>query len=381
MTLVEFFSKKQLENVISSLLKKPDKVVFVGYEDTMTSDIKKSTRSYLKMKNISAQTEFVTVNPHSLMDAVKKLTEIYLNNEDCVFDFTGGEELIVAGMGYIMAKYDVKTMEVNISDSVMYENLSLDKDGKKFSVRNSVYENLRLYGGSVDMDKQKSSKYNLSESFKKDVYGMWDICRIDNTLWNSTSGIFKTLVVNKYPSKQVNVIFKKLKDNGYIKIKKDLKENLLFEYKNKWVELCLKDPGVILELYTYFALRECDEFNDVQVGVNVDWDGVIHNIREKSKDTANEIDVVAMNGIIPVYISCKNGKVTKETLYELETVSKRFGGVYSAKILVAPILNEKTISHEYLINRAGDMGITVITDVSHISKEDYKNRIKESMGM
>jgi len=104
-------------------------------------------------------------------------------------------------------------------------------------------------------------------------------------------------------------------------------------------------------------------------------------MREKSKDTANEIDVVAMKGIIPVYISCKNGKVTKETLNELETVSRRIRGIYSESILVAPILNEESISHEYLKNRAGDMGIKVITDVSQISKEKYKNRILKSMGM
>ena len=45
----------------------------------------------------------------------------------------------------------------------------------------------------------------------------------------------------------------------------------------------------------------------------------------------NEIDVIALEGYTPIFISCKNGNVDKMAFYELDTVAKRFGGKYVKK--------------------------------------------------
>jgi len=77
-------------------------------------------------------------------------------------------------------------------------------------------------------------------------------------------------------------------------------------------------------------------------------------------DVENEIDILLMHGVVPIFISCKNGiKVEPEELYKLQTVARRFGGPYSRTVLIAPVVgdNDYTLN---LCNRAKEMGVHVI---------------------
>ena len=127
-----------------------------------------------------------------------------------------------------------------------------------------------------------------------------------------------------------------------------------FRIKNQSIKECLWEGGSILELNTFLTERK--ESEDCMVGVHLDWDGVIHPL--PGKDVLNEVDVLSLSGNVPTFISCKSGKMSGQqvlhALYELETVSKRFGGKYARKILVSA----KDIGSVY-IERASEMGIEV----------------------
>ena len=87
-----------------------------------------------------------------------------------------------------------------------------------------------------------------------------------------------------------------------------------------------------MEMHTF--MQERVGADDCRVGVHLDWDGVIYN--NSMKDTVNEIDVLSLRGVVPTFISCKNGTVNQMALYELETVAERFGGKYAKKVIAAP---------------------------------------------
>ena len=127
-----------------------------------------------------------------------------------------------------------------------------------------------------------------------------------------------------------------------------------FEYKNSQIKDCLFDGGSILEIQTY--LEEAEKADDCLLGVHLDWDGIIHT--EGGSDVLNEIDVLSLKGTIPTFISCKTGKMNKNSalhaLYELETVTRRFGGKYAKKVLVSA----QPLNDMYL-ERAKEMGIEV----------------------
>lgn len=81
-----------------------------------------------------------------------------------------------------------------------------------------------------------------------------------------------------------------------------------------------------------------------------------NNLKTPAK--LNEIDVLTLTGNIPTFISCKSGRMdgyqALHVLYELETVTRKFGGRYARKVLVlCSSLNE--VYH----SRADEMGIEV----------------------
>ena len=73
---------------------------------------------------------------------------------------------------------------------------------------------------------------------------------------------------------------------------------------------------------------------------------------------------------MPVFISCKNGVVDADELYKLNTVALRFGGKYAKKVLVATSIPKEKESGKYLIQRARDMNIKLITDVQKFNTDD-----------
>ena len=127
-----------------------------------------------------------------------------------------------------------------------------------------------------------------------------------------------------------------------------------FSFKNQGIKECLWEGGSILELHTFQQQKK--DSDDCRVGVHLDWDGVIHS--QPGTDVVNEIDVLSIHGIVPTFISCKSGKMEANqalhALYELDTVTKRFGGKYAKRILVSA----KTLGDVYL-ERAAEMKIEV----------------------
>ena len=111
-------------------------------------------------------------------------------------------------------------------------------------------------------------------------------------------------------------------------------------------------------------------FNDALCGVHIDWDGVFHNREDLEKDTENEIDVVLTKGLIPIFISCKNGEIKEDELYKLETVADRYGGKHVKKVLISTYFGNRGYeSTEYLRQRAKDMKISFIEGVHNIDDD------------
>lgn len=127
-----------------------------------------------------------------------------------------------------------------------------------------------------------------------------------------------------------------------------------FQYASEFIKRCVWDSGSVLELKCYYDELGSEDCTDCQVGVHLDWDGMIH--AAPNEDVINEIDVIALHGNIPTFISCKSGSnINQNALYELDTVAKRLGGKYARKKLV--IMQELGAVHKL---RAEEMGIEVV---------------------
>jgi hypothetical protein len=161
---------------------------------------------------------------------------------------------------------------------------------------------------------------------------------------------------------------------------KSTHSSVVFRYKNKIVEECLSKSGSVLEYYTYKTALYAEEdgkplFDDAEIGIIIGWDN-------DPSGTRNEIDVMLMRGMLPVFISCKNGDVKSDELYKLETVAKQFGGDYSEKALVSSAFfdpaskvyaGDKGASN--FRDRASDMGVRLISMVHKRDAEALRKDI------
>ena len=92
----------------------------------------------------------------------------------------------------------------------------------------------------------------------------------------------------------------------------------------------LTSQGTWLELYAFIMAKRSGWFHDCQMSVVIDWDG----IPQRKDNVVNEIDVMLMRGITPIFISCKTSVPTTESLNEIELYAKKLGGSGAKSMLV-----------------------------------------------
>lgn len=149
MTLIEFFDTNHIDNIAGTLLCRPDKVVFVG---SGIKKMKKSVNNYLEVvKKFGIQTTFdyCVVSRNWLSEIVTKLSDIIENEEKCVFNLNGGEDLYLVAAGVLSQKYKDKVLlrRYNVRNSVLTD---CDTDENVCSVKSiqlSVEDNIKIYGG------------------------------------------------------------------------------------------------------------------------------------------------------------------------------------------------------------------------------------------
>ena len=389
-TLVELFDTCQIENVIAALRFKPEKIVFVGFKKIMTRKKTEDLQRFFEMKQLDIQLEYRIVPRYDYEEIVSGLNAIIDENEDAAFDLTGGKELVLVAMGEISAARSVPMFQFDVRSGEMVRVKNCENVPETEKPVMSIEENIVLSGGVV-VEEPEQPKWNLTEDFEKDTAIMWDICRKSCRAWNRNSGIIKMfeavnesgegLFVKVSASKMRELPDEKIMDelvkSGMIK-NYAAGDVVTFEYKNDQVRRVLNKAGNILELSVYINAKKIQEqdsqyYDDIDTGVFVDWDGESGG----QNDTRNEIDIFVMRDLVPVFVSCKNGEVHKEALYELNTVAEKFGGEYAKKVLVCTYISYSKSSREYILQRARDMKIEVVEDVDLLSGEEFLQEIRK----
>ncbi len=382
---IEFFDSEPLENLITCLNYKMDKVIFFGHSDTMTDSRVRDTRRALKNICNITDVEFITVSQKSLYKVLelleKEITAEMKGGNKCFFDLSGGEDLVLVAMGMLATQYKVPLHKFALPENELYLLTKWDKVPRidevveRRELKLTLDDIIGLHGGVINYRQQKDVKSNLDDkAFRESVRIMWEIANDSQKKWNGLSSVFKECT--KYEDENLRVrasvkvmkqVLKRIPDiisvkelanylnrlgaQGILeKVSMD-EEFIKFSYSNPMIRECLLDAGCLLELHTYYTRVESGRYSDCRVGVHIDWDGEING---REIDVENEIDVMLLEGVVPVFISCKNGRVNQMSLYELDAVANRFGGKYVRKELAAT----QEITPGYL-KRAEEMSIIV----------------------
>ncbi|MCR5640288.1 MAG: DUF1887 family protein [Lachnospiraceae bacterium] len=377
---VEFLDTDPIENVITCLNYKMDKVVYFGYPQII-EQYRKVTEDFLRKRCGVSEVCFYPVTELDLGD-IEETIEAAIRLErdagnEIFVDITGGESLVLVAFGVFAASMEIPMHAYDIAANRF---LALDRHAS-YNIETSCQAQdvpfdldafIALYGGQINYRLHKGLKSVETEEQANLIHAMWDVMMRHAEEWNRFSNYLKNSEHPEFLSIEQKLSLKPPKfarENGidlfsFYEILDDCEQaGLLYDvhhdsdsygyaYRNSMVRDSFWDAGSILELHTYLIARTFGD--DCRIGVHLDWDGIIHS--QPDEDTTNEIDVLLLYGYTPVFISCKNGHVKKDALYELETVANRFGGKYAKKVLVA---TKDLTQSDYL--RAKEMGIIVIS--------------------
>ena len=362
---IEFFDAEPIENIVTCLNFKMDKVIYFGNAHEMTIEKRSITAKNLKHICGIEDVSFIEISKDNLERLVEVLENVIEDEKSkgnhCFADVTGGGDMELVAIGMLIVRQNLPIHRFDMESGkliMLNENggANIEAMVPKRKIEVNLDDIMEIHGGAIDYNEESIPlEVYESKEFESDVEKMWQIVRKDPRVWNGIAAVFKNLnnyevSLNKiatWKSKVESVskstgdvrkpeifysYFNKLVKIGIIENVKKEQGKFEFKYKNDAVKQCIIDEGTILELHTYYTMKNSGKYTDCRRSVHINWDADVGLLDD---GVENEIDVMAMKGYMPVIVSCKNGRVKKNALYELETVSNRFGGKYARKILVS----------------------------------------------
>lgn len=401
MKYIEFFEKTSIENLCACLNKVPDEMILIGDSGSAMERHIANYQNIFEGRGQNVKFSYKVVSRWNAAQMVQVLEQLVQENDDLEFGITGGDELAMFALGIVCERYKDKKLQVHkisIQNNRIYD---CDMDGKTIEQGTpelTVRENMQIYGGKVIVrDENNPYGWVVTPEFVDDVDKMWDICKSDPRDWNTHAGIFDYLKnagtvsedmltvevkkdeIENYCKKQkgdyqfAKVLMEKLHRIKMISIL-EKEDKIVLKFKNEQVRECLSKAGQVLEMKIYLTAIGLGIYNDAMTGIEIDWDGKIHS-GDGIYDTMNEIDVLLMHGMVPIFISCKNGDVTSDELYKVHTVAERFGGKYAKKVLIVTAMPGSK-GGKLLEQRAKDMDIKIITGDDLHDDKKLKEKLK-----
>ena len=415
LTLIELYDKTPVENILGSLALKPDKVVYVTPESRKAIRAIPNYQKILKGRGIHLEMRVKSITKNDLEAIVAALYDIISDPSDnYVIDISGGDEGALVALGIVMGSTDlrVSAFRMNVlSRRGVWFDIRRSEDGRReiertvmdytgqTQVHLTVQENVMLHGGRI---------YGESYTFRKgdpvcgDIDELWKLCRRDCSGWNAKINRISGCV-SRYGDERNELycvadddigrkggvdrdFWETFVDGGFVRIDEKYTGRgvTVFRYKSKPVQDCLTKAGSLFEYYTYKTALECERngaavYDSATTGIVLGWN-------EEIDTTRNEIDVMLMSGMVPVFISCKNGDVETDELYKLNTVAKKFGVGYARCALAATAFfdpQDRAYSGDAasanIKGRADDMNVRIIGAINRMSEKDFSDAIANLM--
>ncbi len=391
MTLIEFFDVEMQENILATLILKPERTVFFGKDKRKMEKFVSRISGILKDKNITTSFSVISVNTNDFGAVREMLSSLCDTYPECVFDMLGGEEIVLAAMGAVASERNIPLYSIRPRNKKIRRILLQgDTSQAVFSVSLSTSQSIRLFGGTV-------TECSILKE-ENAIIRLWDICKKNCRGWNTATEQLSKYIPsleekpdfdgvtvhipthlpeeNSFaPSYRINNMLSLLDEIQALKLAhvKNIGDQKTYTFSSPDILSFLEKSGNILEYYTLYAISRLPQITDAVSGAVIDWDHPPD--ADDEDDVKNEIDVLATAGTIPVFISCKNGSVDSDELYKLNTVAERFGGKYAKKLLVMSYYDVP----DSFIQRAHAMNICLIRNVHQMTLHEFSKKLEDNI--
>ncbi len=403
MTLIQCFSDSLWDNLAGCLRLRPDKLILLG-DRTAMEEPSGQYRRIVRARGISVKVELRSVQGLEYDQIAEVLLGILRQEEDCVIDLTGSDERVTLAVGAVMALAQDRQVRVQRYDWEKMLDVDCDGDGQVIRGQNAwitVPELIALHGGTIHPNSSQPEKGTTP----RELDCLWPIVAEAPKEWNRRISVLREFEskserrneikltleelrnqIRNYDEKEVLVLelLARFRECGVI-WDRSRPGHLHYGYTSQLLRYCTKKEGNLLEIKTLLealAVKDGEDafFQDGQMSVNIDWDGVINDADRWFPETRNEIDIVLMHGLTPLFISCKNGDIDDGELYKLHTMATRFGGPHARKMLVATDLDRGNWKADRsFIMRAADMNICLVTDCADLDQAQWADAFRNAM--
>lgn len=154
----------------------------------------------------------------------------------------------------------------------------------------------------------------------------------------------------------------RLASYGLVK-KLELETGVGFFYTSFGVCRSLIEEDGVLRAYIYDSIRRAGRFQDVKSSTRLEW----NTDMEENEWIAEQVDIVAVSGIHPLFIMARTEEPSEESLYMIQYLASRFGIEAKAALVCS---NEKAVCERdgRIAARAKTMG------VRYINREELRKR-------
>ena len=368
-TLIELYDERPIENVLASEVFRPERTVFLCPADIAhDKTVQDKLRLYFQHRNLNTELIFLESSLYNSGKIEKQLRNVMDTYPDCVLDITGGTDAALYAGGQFGCKTDIPVFTYSRRRNRFFDihNASF-ADDLECTVQHKVEDCFMMAGGAlrggrVDNDILADYMDIIDPFFRLYMRHRRDWTHIVGYIQRAsqtdrelppTLHVDAPYTVKGEHGSRLDAPEKALLDLeklGIIKHVSISAEGVTFDFRDFQIRTWLRDIGSVLELYVYKCCLDAGIFNDVRTSAVVDWEG-----DHRSDNVTNEIDVMAMRGIIPAFISCKTCDISTEALNELAILRDRFGGEAAKAAIVSSQPCRSITRH-----RAAELRIDVI---------------------
>ncbi len=366
-TLIELWDERPIENVLAAEMFRPEEVIYVcPPEKAADREWRATTIDYFRHRGVRIEVSFV---PVSLLDAHKirrVLQDLLEEHPDAAIDISGGTDATLFAAGAAAGNTPVFTYSHKRNTYFEIQNApfarSLPCTARLDAASCFLMAGGVLLPGREDNSVLKDRLHDIEKAFA--VYSAY------RTVWERQIKAIQRISSSADPELRAEGPRNVKVDNGHVELSapmlrdlesagliRDLQlseEEVSFRFADDVVRFWLRDIGAVLELEVYKACFEAECFDDVVLSAVVNW----RSADGKRDTVTNEIDVMAVRGVQPVFISCKTCEIRTEALNELAILRDRFGGEDSRAMIVTSA--GSTRSATAMRKRAAALGIQVV---------------------
>lgn len=367
-TLIELYDPMPINNILGTEMFRPQETIFICPPEVEANrTLRRALKRYFEHRQCPVKLTFI---PVSMVDAVKidkVLREVLDSRQDCAIDIAGGTDAALFAAGVACRETAVFTYSRKKNTFFEIKNAPFARS-MPCTVRLDVESCFLMAGGMLLPGREDNRK--LKDRLE-DIDELFDVYADYRRVWNrqisyiqriSSAEPGALIAEGKRTEKAGNNkrvtadagLLRALQRAGLIADLELTDHGVRFRFADETTRFWLRDIGAVLELQVYHACLEAGCFDDVVLSAIVNWEGGA----SQRDSVTNEIDVVAVKGIHPVFISCKTCEIRTEALNELAILRDRFGGKGSRAMIVTSSIATK--NRAPMRKRAAELDIEVV---------------------